>query len=264
MNIDIPLFLDAKIFSSNNNLSSLSSINENDSYIDNSYLQLLQDNGTTQNDLKICLKKYSLNNILRLQFLQNENNNNETKHSCGCSIDNLNCRDKESDIFSNVISPRDTKNVSENNLTKTTFSEWLDLISENKEESTCFAPKKWRTVEENTLLILNSNGFNLKDVSKQNVGYDLEGNDPKGNIIYIEVKSLEYYGQKFRMTNNEFAVAQYKPNNYYLALVVLSASSIEISLIKDPINKLKLNRQCVQWVWECSEYKCTPFKFTFD
>lgn len=66
------------------------------------------------------------------------------------------------------------------------------------------------------------------------------------------------------MTNNEFAVAQYKPNNYYLALVVLSASSIEISLIKDPINKLKLNRQCVQWVWECSEYKCTPFKFTFD
>jgi hypothetical protein len=108
---------------------------------------------------------------------------------------------------------------------------------------------------------LNANGFRLKDVSKQNLGFDLEGSDPNGKNIYIEVKSIDYVGQKFRMTNNEFAAAQYKPGNYYLALVYQNKDSFEISLIKDPVNRLNLTRQVVQWVWECTDYEYKPMRF---
>lgn len=266
MNANIPLLLNANIFSSSNKLSSLSNINKNNGYIDNSYIQLLQDNGTTLNDLNIFLKKLSLDNILKLQFPENKAKKMDVKeHTYNCQLDILD--NKEVNIISNSFPTCNKSNEPENNLKKSTFSEWLDMVSKDdnkKEELSFLTPKKWRSVEENTLLILNSNGFTLKDVSKQNVGYDLEGNDPNGNPIYIEIKSLEYYGQKFRMTNNEYAVAQYKTNEYYLALVVLSSNSIEISLIKDPINKLKLDRQCVQWIWECSEYKYSPFKFILN
>ncbi|MBR3122711.1 MAG: DUF3883 domain-containing protein, partial [Prevotella sp.] len=121
--------------------------------------------------------------------------------------------------------------------------------------------QKWRSAEENTLAVLNANGFRLKDVSKQNLGFDLEGSDPNGKNIYIEVKSIDYVGQKFRMTNNEFAAAQYKPSNYYLALVYQNKDSFEISLIKDPVNRLNLTRQVVQWVWECTDYEYKPMRF---
>ena len=88
-----------------------------------------------------------------------------------------------------------------------------------------------------------------------------EGSDPNGRNIYIEVKSIDYVGQKFRMTNNEFAAAQYKPGNYYLALVYQNKDSFEISLIKDPVNRLNLTRQVLQWVWECTDYEYKPMRF---
>ena len=31
--------------------------------------------------------------------------------------------------------------------------------------------------------------------------------------------------------------------------------------ISDPIKNLVLNRQCVQWIWECEDYEYKPMKF---
>ena len=63
------------------------------------------------------------------------------------------------------------------------------------------------------------------------------------------------------MTNNEFAAAQFKQDRYYLAIVLMGNDTIEISLIKNPVNNLNMNRQCVQWIWECAEYEFNPMKF---
>jgi hypothetical protein len=65
------------------------------------------------------------------------------------------------------------------------------------------------------------------------------------------------------MTNNEFAAAQYKQQNYFIAIVLQNKDVLEISLINNPVNKLDLKRQCVQWVWECSEYDYNPMQFKF-
>ena len=219
---------------SNGRLCSFKEINENEEEIDESYVQLLLDNGVSENDISQFLKKMGLSNINEVQFSD----------------------DDEDDYTFNDDDDEDDLSV------PSSVSQWYNnASSSSKPAVNNEGVQKWRSAEENTLTALNANGFRLKDVSKQNLGFDLEGSDPNGKNIYIEVKSIDYVGQKFRMTNNEFAAAQYKPDCYYLALVFQSNDSFEISLIRDPINRLNLTRQVVQWVWECSEYEYRPMKF---
>ena len=220
---------------SNGRLCSLKEINEDGGEIDESYVQLLLDNGVSKNDISQFLKKMGLSKINEAQFSE-----------------------EDEDDYTFLNDDNDEDNVS----VPSSVSQWYnDASSSSKTVTNNEGIQKWRSAEENTLAALNANGFRLKDVSKQNMGFDLEGSDPNGKNIYIEVKSIDYVGQKFRMTNNEFAAAQYKPDCYYLALVFQSNDSFEISLIRDPINRLNLTRQVVQWVWECSEYEYRAMKF---
>lgn len=245
MNHSIPYFTEKHIFLSNNKLLSLKEINEDNRKIDDSFYQLILDNGLESTDIQICFKKLSLFNLIDNNCFQNDiqPESSLTHYS-----------DKDVGIS--------RTQSSNNNESK----ELIDWFNPQSGENPVYvdrvsSTKKWRSVEENTLIVLNDNGFKLTDVSIQNLGYDLEGRDPQGEDIYIEVKSVDYQGQNFRMTNNEYAVAQYRKDKYVLAIVHQSSDSIEIGLIKDPIKSLKLNRQCVQWIWECSEYKYTPYKF---
>ena len=132
-------------------------------------------------DLYLCFKKLSLTNLCEHVTMQTN------------------------DIYKNMAAVPKSALVSEDDCEKESVTHWFNSLPKITQSS---SPKKWRSVEENTLAVLNLNGFRLTDVSAQNLGYDLEGIDPNGEDIYIEVKSLEWQGQKFRMTNNEFAVAQ--------------------------------------------------------
>lgn len=224
---------------SNGGLCSLKEINDEEGEIDESFIKLMEDNGMSKNDISQFLKKAGLSNINDLLFDDEED-------------DDFYDKEDDDDDF-------DDDDKSDN---PTSVSQWFnDASSSLKSVVNNDGVQKWRSAEENTLAALNANGFRLKDVSKQNLGFDLEGSDPNGKNIYIEVKSIDYVGQKFRMTNNEFAAAQYKPGNYYIALVLQNKDTLEISLIKDPINRLNLTRQVVQWVWECSDYEYKPMKF---
>lgn len=226
---------------SNGRLCSLKEINDDEEEIDESYVQLLRDSGVSENDISQFLKKMGLSKINEVQFSD----------------------DDDDDYTFNDEDDEDEDNYGNKELyNPTSVTQWFsDAESSSKQAVNNDGIQKWRSAEENTLVALNANGFRLKDVSKQNLGFDLEGSDPNGKNIYIEVKSIDYVGQKFRMTNNEFAAAQYKPGNYYLALVYQNKDSFEISLIKDPVNRLNLTRQVVQWVWECSDYEYKPMKF---
>ena len=225
---------------SNGGLCSLKEINDEEGEIDESFIKLMEDNGMSKNDISQFLKKAGLSNINDLLFDDEED-------------DDFYDKEDDDDDF-------DDDDKSDN---PTSVSQWFnDASSSLKSVVNNEGVQKWRSAEENTLAALNANGFRLKDVSKQNLGFDLEGSDPNGKNIYIEVKSIDYVGQKFRMTNNEFAAAQYKPSNYCIALVFQNKDTLEISLIKDPINRLNLTRQVVQWVWECSDYEYKPMKFS--
>ena len=239
MNHKLPSLTTTDLVISDGSLCSFKEINDNEEEIDESYIQLLIDNGISENDISLFLKKMGLTKINEVQFSDEEDEND--------FHDNY----EEEDNFDD-----------EESYNPTSVSQWFnDADTSTKPVANNEGIQKWRSAEENTLAALNANGFRLKDVSKQNLGFDLEGSDPNGKNIYIEVKSIDYVGQKFRMTNNEFAAAQYKPGNYYLALVYQNKDSFEISLIKDPVNRLNLTRQVVQWVWECTDYEYKPMRF---
>ena len=237
MNNKLPSLATTDLVISKGRLCSFKDINNNEEEIDESYLQLLADNGISENDISQFLKKMGFSKINEIQFREDKD------YSYGDNNEDVNRNGEES-------------------YNPTSFSQWYnDASSSSMNSISNEGIQKWRSAEENTLVALNANGFRLNDVSKQNLGFDLEGSDPNGENIYIEVKSIDYVGQKFRMTNNEFAAAQYKPSKYYIALVCQNKDSFEISLIKDPINRLNLTRQVVQWVWECSDYDYRPMRF---
>jgi len=232
MNHKIGALTKAAIFACESELRSLQEINDSNGEIDESFLQLMIDNGISFNDIGLCIKKIGINNLYEQQFSEEVPSNDDDDFD-----------DDEEGIPSEV-------------------RDWFNGSSTSHSSSpSASSVQKWRSAEENTLAVLNENGFNLKDVSKQNVGYDLTGTDPNGKEIFIEVKSIDYAGQRFRMTNNEFAAAQYNQDKYYIAIVHQSLDSLGIGLIKNPIKNLNLTRQCIQWVWECVGYEYNPMKF---
>lgn len=227
MNNCLSTFETTALFISRSKLYSLKEINDREQVIDESFLELIKDQGLSQRDIEVCLKKLSLVYLQEHQF-------------------------EEGKEHTNVINSKIPKNSASN---------WFDGTSLANSNVNSLGVQRWRSAEENARNALNANGFRLRDVSKQNVGYDLEGKDPNDNEIFIEVKSVDFAGQKFRMTNNEFAAAQYKQDRYYLAIVLQSANTLEISLVKNPIQSLNMVRQCVQWVWECTDYEYNPMIF---
>src|SRR5215211_8946577 len=79
--------------------------------------------------------------------------------------------------------------------------------------------KKWRSAEQQVLSLLELQGWDVKDVSHQNVGYDIEGTTPEGAEVFIEVKAIDHPGQSFTLTSNEEATARQEANAYQLAVV---------------------------------------------
>jgi len=135
--------------------------------------------------------------------------------------------------------------------TKETFSKRLSL-------------KRWRSAEQQVFLLLQGKGWDVEDVSRQNIGYDIEGKTLQGREVYIEVKSIDYPGQSFIMTSNEEAVARQKGDAYYLALVYQTNDWLEVAFIEDPVSQLALTRQCRNWVWECTSYNFLPNRIQLE
>ena len=248
------------LFYCNNERKSLLEIDQKDGFIDESFLESLLDTGLSKSDIKQIFKRYNLNKLL--QHL-NKNNNTEQRNEIKQEI---NFPDTES-TTSNVNNKQDKDvqiNDSINESTKSTFNDWYKIVQSNTNENAHIdvpvAPK-WRNAEQQVLYFLNKNGFYLNDVSQQNLGYDLEGTDSYGNKVYIEVKSIKYPGQSFKMTNNEYAIALQKCDSFLIAIAYITEHELKLSLLKDPVNSLKFNRQCTQWVWECNEYTFNPHIF---
>jgi Domain of unknown function (DUF3883) len=90
--------------------------------------------------------------------------------------------------------------------------------SQDGESPEVFA--KWRTAELAVLNWLNTRGWQLTDVSKQNLGYDLVGLGPDGERTMIEIKRVARPDARFAMTNNEIGALQSEARRYFLGIVI--------------------------------------------
>lgn len=236
-------FLSSKLFICNNQRKSLNEIKRNNIPIDKFFITLLTENGMTQFDLLQFLKRNISEKYTDI-FFQRDNSESIDVYKTNS------LQDFPSSASNNTFELDTDINFAIKN--------WLQDTASNHESTILH---RWRSAEIQTLEFLNSIGFELEDVSKQNIGCDLEGKDPNGEHIQIEVKSIRLSGDKIEMTNNEIALAQEKKDKYYLAIVRSTGSQFEIGLIADPVNNLKLERQVVQWKWVCDNYSFNPVVF---
>ena len=123
---------------------------------------------------------------------------------------------------------------------------------------------KWRSAEIQVMQYLESQGWQVTDVSKRNVGYDLEAISPDAETFFFEAKSLSRVGELFSFTTNEEVVARQYGKNYILALVHITCTHFEIDMIPDPAKHLSFVRQCKQWAWVCENYPFNPHRVTYE
>jgi Domain of unknown function (DUF3883) len=109
---------------------------------------------------------------------------------------------------------------------------------------------KWRTAELAVLNWLNSRGWQLTDVSKQNLGYDLVGLGPDGERTMIEIKRVARPDARFAMTNNEMGALQSEAGRYVLGIVIGEGRYTRF-MVLDPSDKaLPRERVCRAWEWQ--------------
>jgi len=161
----------------------------------------------------------------------------------------------DSDIAKAIIPSKET--------TRTTVVEIQEETTAEPIPSKSVSLVKWRSAEQQVFEILNAEQWSAKDVSRQNIGYDIEAQNPAGETICVEVKSLKYKGQHFSLTSNEEATAREKGKSYVLALVIQQKEQLHVMFIENPLKVIQLERQCRQWVWLCSSYDFTPKIYEF-
>ena len=119
---------------------------------------------------------------------------------------------------------------------------------------------KWRSAEQQCIDIEKCFGNTATDVSKQNVGYDIESTTPDGHKRYIEVKSITEDGS-FSITNNEYTAAHQYGEQYYLCLLIQSSQNTQAIYVQNPLETLKFEKRIRQWEWYCDTYSGESFIF---
>jgi len=114
---------------------------------------------------------------------------------------------------------------------------------------------KWRSAENACVEIERFLGNDAKDVSMQNLGYDVESTKPDGSKRFIEVKSVSRSDSSFSLTNNEYTAAHQYGDDYYICLLQQGDEKSKAIYIQNPLKKLKLEKRIRQWEWYCEEYQ---------
>jgi len=81
-----------------------------------------------------------------------------------------------------------------------------------------------------------------EDVSSENLGFDIRSKDIENKVRYIEVKTRAQIGD-IALTQNEWFKAKRFKDDYYLYVVVNSASRPKLYIIKNPVENLEVEQK---------------------
>mgnify|MGYP003367223487 CR=1 FL=1 len=151
-------------------------------------------------------------------------------------------------------------NISETeNMQANEYSQKVNEITRMKKSIT-----RWRAAEKQCVEFEELNGNKAKDVSKQNLGYDVVSVTPDNQERYIEVKSVKGHGDKISMTNNEYTAAHLNGDKYFLCIIYEDNEDIIFEYIQNPLEKLELEKVVRQWEWICDKYEGDVFRVSSD
>ena len=81
-------------------------------------------------------------------------------------------------------------------------------------------------------------GYVPRDVSDQNLGYDVESSIPgTGTLRFIEVKGRVVGAQTVTITKNEILTALNKPDDFYLAICLVDGDRVDVRYVRQPFEK---------------------------
>ncbi|PEO46724.1 hypothetical protein CN563_13200 [Bacillus sp. AFS026049] len=123
---------------------------------------------------------------------------------------------------------------------------------------------KWRAAEYQCIEFEQMQGNQAKDVSKQNLGYDVHSQTKNGDIRYIEVKSISNRNAEISMTNNEYTAAHQYGDAYYLCIIYQQDKQLLLEYIQNPLELLQLEKRVKQWEWICDDYMGDKFEVDLD
>lgn len=97
--------------------------------------------------------------------------------------------------------------------------------------------KKIETAGMNAVMAIErSLGNTPRDVSKENVGYDVESRTPGGHLRFIEVKGRVKGASTVTVSKNEILTGLNKPDSYILALVEVDGTNTKTTYLKEPFH----------------------------
>lgn len=77
-------------------------------------------------------------------------------------------------------------------------------------------------------------GNTVRDVSAENVGYDIESKTPDGHLRFIEVKGRAAGAKTITVTKNEILTAHNAPDAYILAIVEVAGDARHVTYLRRP------------------------------
>lgn len=86
------------------------------------------------------------------------------------------------------------------------------------------------------MAIERSLGNTPRDVSKENVGYDVESRTPEGKLRFIEVKGRVKGASTVTVSKNEILTGLNKPESYILALVEVDGTETKTTYLTEPFH----------------------------
>lgn len=163
-----------------------------------------------------------------------------------------------------AVVEKNRNHVSETENTKNRFGVARQFVVKSEQRTETGRIKKsitrWRAAEKQCVEFEEMQGNQAKDVSKQNLGYDVVSVTPDHKKRYIEVKSVKRRGDRISMTNNEYTAAHINGDNYFLCIIYEDQDDIVFEYIQNPLEKLKLEKVVRQWEWICEEYEGDVFR----
>lgn len=209
-------------------------------------------------DIKNMLLKANLfeskNNIIKLSDIKNINDIDENMIS---QLDEIIGDMKKIDHFLQKFNICFKESIKTINQTSN-----LEIKSYSKKN----VIKKWRSIEENARLLLEESNDVIKviDVSKRNIGFDLEVTYKDGNKKFFEIKSVNSFGDLISITNNEYLTAIKNPSEYNLMIVRQTDTKIEALIINDPIGTLEIEKRIKSFEWVCDSYSGIKIERNLD
>ena len=80
-------------------------------------------------------------------------------------------------------------------------------------------------------------GFLPRDVSDQNLGYDIESATGTGLLRFLEVKGRVEGARTVTITKNEILTGLNKPDEFILAIVTIDNGRTSVRYVRNPFNK---------------------------